>query len=347
MMKTDGFSQAKKSRCVLTLLIMALAVVFAFIMSIGTGSVSIAPLDIFRIIFSGAAQNSAEYGVIMNIRMPRLLAAGLLGGALSVSGYLLQSFFRNPIAGPFVLGISSGARLAVGFTLIVMLNRFSRVHTSVMLTAAFVGAMLSMAFVLLCSKRVSGMPMLLVIGIMTGYICSAITDFLIVFAKESHIVDLAAWSMGSFSGVKWRELSAASIVVFAALAAALALCKPIDAYQMGEGYAKSLGVNVKLFRTSLIIISGVLSGTAAALAGIVSFVGVAVPHIARLTLGTAKPIYAIPACFLCGCAFCMFCDLIARTLFAPSEIAVGAVTAVFGAPIVIWLLVKRHRGGTA
>ena len=346
-MMTNDFSSKRKLRCCIAILTMVLAIIAALVLNISIGSVSIAPKDIFGILFSEKLRGTAEYGVLIGIRLPRLLAAAVLGGALSVSGFLLQSFFRNPIGGPFVLGISSAARLAVGCAMIVFLGGASRAPAGVLIIAAFAGAMAAIGVVLLCSKRVRGMAMLLVIGVMIGYICSAATDFLLTFAKEAHIVNLTAWSQGSFSGVKWSELAMASAVVFAALAFALSLCKPIGAYQIGEDYALSLGVNIKLFRAALIIISGVLSGTVAAFAGTVSFVGIAVPHIARYALRTAKPAWAIPACFLCGCAFCMFCDLIARTLFAPSEIAVGAVTAVFGAPIVIWLLVKRHRGGTA
>jgi iron complex transport system permease protein len=262
---------------------------------------------------------------------------------LAVSGFLLQAFFRNPIAGPFVLGVSSGARMAVGFTMIVLMRYIPRVPVGVMVLAAFTGSMLTMGLVLLFAKRVRSMAMLLVVGVMIGYICSAITDFFITFAREADIVNLTAWSMGSFSGIRWSELQIASAVIFAALIGAFALSKPIGAYQLGEGYAQSVGINIKLFRVALIVIASVLAGTVTAFAGTVSFVGIAVPHITRLALGTAKPVYAIPACFLCGAAFCMFCDLIARTAFAPVEIAIGTVTAAFGAPVVIWLLISRKK----
>lgn len=262
---------------------------------------------------------------------------------MSVSGFLLQTFFRNPIAGPFVLGISSGAKMFVSFVMIVMLKYVSEVSSTTMILAAFAGSLISMLFVLIASKHVNNMSMLLVVGIMIGYICSAVTDFFITFAKETEVANLTAWSMGSFSGVTWDNLKVASIVVFIAVLMAFTLSKPIGAYQLGEGYAQSMGINVKVFRILLIGLSSILSACVTAFAGPISFVGIAVPHITKLLLKTSKPMIIIPASFLCGAVFCMFCDLIARTAFSPEELAISTVTAIFGAPIVIWLMIKRQK----
>ena len=332
-----------KLRITIVFLLLIVLILLAVIMNINTGSISISPVEIFKIIFLRANEGSVESNIIWKIRLPRLLSAAVLGGALSVSGFLLQTFFRNPIAGPFVLGISSGAKMFVGFVMIVMLKYVSSVPLSAVVTAAFGGSLLSMGFVFIFARKITSMSMLLVVGIMIGYICSAVTDFFITFARETDIANLTHWSMGSFSGANWTNLKAAAVIVFVTLFITLMFSKPISAYQLGEGYAQSMGINIKLFRVILILLSSMLSACVTAFAGPISFVGIAVPHITKLLLKTASPIIVIPASFLCGGAFCMFCDLIARTAFAPVELAIGTVTAVFGAPVVIWLMVTRQK----
>lgn len=333
----------KNIRFTLIFILLVILLSLAVVMNINTGSVNISPVEIFKIIFLRAKEGSIESDIIWKIRLPRLLAAAILGGALSVSGFLLQTFFRNPIAGPFVLGISSGAKMFVSFVMIVLLKYVRSVPLSITVTAAFIGSLLSMGVVLLFSRKIQSMSMLLVVGIMIGYICSAITDFFITFANESEIANLTHWSMGSFSGMNWRNLKIAAIIIFITLIITFLFSKPIGAYQLGEGYAQSMGINIKFFRVILILLSSMLSACVTAFAGPISFVGIAVPHITKLLLKTTKPILMIPATFLCGAVFCMFCDLIARTVFAPVELAIGTVTAVFGAPIVIWLMVSRQK----
>ena len=229
-----------------------------------------------------------------------MLAAAILGGGLSLSGFLLQTFFANPIAGPFVLGISSGAKLAVSLTMIFLLSRGLVSTSAALIGAAFLGAMLSMGFILLISRRVRRMSLLVVCGVMIGYICSAITDFVVTFAEDSNIVNLHNWSMGSFSGIYWDSVGVIALVTGAALVLAFALSKPIGAYQLGEVYARSMGVNIRRFRVELILRSSLLSACVTAFAGPVSFVGIAVPHLMKRLFGTARPILMIPACFLGG-----------------------------------------------
>ena len=272
-----------------------------------------------------------------------MLAAAILGGGLSLSGFLLQTFFANPIAGPFVLGISSGAKLAVSLIMIFLLSRGLASTSAALIGAAFLGAMLSMGFILLISRRVRRMSLLVVCGVMIGYICSAITDFVVTFAEDSNIVNLHNWSMGSFSGIYWDSVGVIALVTGAALVLAFALSKPIGAYQLGEVYARSMGVNIRRFRVELILLSSLLSACVTAFAGPVSFVGIAVPHLMKRLFGTARPILMIPACFLGGGAFCLFCDLIARTAFAPREMSISSVTALLGAPVVIAMLAGRRR----
>lgn len=318
---------------------LALALGVLFILNLSSGSVDLSVGEIFGILLHRTGESAP---IIWDIRFPRILAAILLGGALSVSGFLLQTFFANPIAGPFVLGISSGAKLAVSLTLIGFLGRGISLGSAALIFAAFVGAMLSMGFVLLLSRRVKKMSMLIIGGVMIGYICSAITDFVVTFADDSNIVNLHNWALGSFSGITWDNVRVMSVVVLLALALCFLMSKPISAYQMGEVYAQNMGVNIRLFRAALILLSSVLSACVTAFAGPISFVGVAVPQLMKGLFKTAKPIVMTPACFLGGGVFCLFCDLIARTVFSPTELSISSVTAVFGAPVVIYIMARRQ-----
>ncbi|MBR6052148.1 MAG: iron ABC transporter permease [Clostridia bacterium] len=315
----------------------------AVIMSIMIGSVDVTIKDVFRIIFLGDDTNTVAFNVVTKIRLPRLLLGVILGGALSLSGFLIQTFFRNPIAGPFVLGISSGAKMFLAIVTIAMTGVFKSMPISVTVIASFIGSLLSLLLVLMFTGKVKNMSMLLVIGIMIGYICSAVTDLLINFAKESDIVNLTHWSLGSFSGASWQGVRVSATIVLPVLLMVFLMSKPMAAYSLGEGYAQSLGMNIKAFRVLLVISTGVLSACVAAFAGPISFVGIAVPHICRILLKTNKPILMIPASFLCGSVFCVLCDLAARTIFSPTELSISTVTSAIGAPIVIWLMMSRRR----
>ena len=315
------------------LLLLVLLVTF-LIWNLLAGSVRLPASEIWAILHGG---DLTQRRILLKIRLPRLLAAMILGGALSVSGFLLQTFFHNPIAGPFVLGISSGAKFTVAVTMILLLSRGVTSSSAALIAAAFVGAMLSMGFVLLISRRVRRMSLLVVCGVMIGYICSALTDFLVTFADDSNIVNLHEWSLGSFSGMSWDNVRTMAVVCGAALILTFLLSKPLRAYQLGEVYAQNLGVPLRAFRAALILLSSVLSACVTAFAGPISFVGIAVPHLMK----SAEPLLMIPACFLGGGAFCLFCDLIARTAFAPTEVSISSVTAVFGAPVVIYMMLHR------
>ncbi|MBQ7584478.1 MAG: iron ABC transporter permease [Lachnospiraceae bacterium] len=281
--------------------------------------------------------------IFLNIRLPRMLSALVLGGALSVSGYLLQVFFANPIAGPFVLGISNGAKLTTAFAFI-MLMRFG-IHLSSLglVAASFAGAGLVTAAVLAVSRRTRSMTVLVLSGVMTGYICTAVTDFLITFADEHDIANLHSWSMGSFSGMNMKGVALGTLLIAAGMAGAVILSKPAAAYLTGEEYARSAGVDIRRFRFFLIMVSSLLSATVTAFAGPISFVGVAVPHLMRRLFRTTKPEAMIPACFLGGAVFCLLSDLIARLAFSPTELSISSVTAVLGAPVVIMVLMERGR----
>lgn len=316
---------------------------FAVVWSIKSGSVNITVKEILRVIFRFDDSNRVAYNIIWKIRLPRIMLSVLLGGALSLSGFLIQTFFRNPIAGPFVLGISSGAKMFLAIVTIALAGVIKQMPVSMTVVASFVGSLLSLLLVLLFTGRVKNMSMLLVIGIMIGYICSAVTDLLINFANETEIVNLTHWSMGSFSGATWQGVRVSAFIVLPTFLAVMIASKPMAAYALGEGYAQSLGVNIKALRVLLVISTGVLSASVAAFAGPISFVGIAVPHICRILLKTTKPILMIPASFFCGAFFCVLCDLAARMMFSPTELSISTVTSAIGAPIVIWLMVSRRR----
>ncbi len=335
-----NLGRSTRYTCVFLALIAALCLIV--VLNINIGSVPIPVGEIVRILFKRAG-DPTQLSIIWKIRLPRILMAALLGGALSLSGFLLQTFFANPIAGPFVLGISSGAKMVVALTMIYFLDRFNVVSSWALVIAAFLGSLMSVGFILLMSRRLKHMAVLLVAGIMIGYICSAVTDFIITFAEDSDIVNLHGWSQGSFSGMSWSSVGIAAIVVCFTSLLVFLLSKPIGAYQLGESYAQSMGVNIKYFRVALILLSSVLSACVTAFAGPISFVGIAVPHLVKRSLNTSRPLVVIPATFLGGAVFCMACDLIARTVFAPTELNISTVTSIFGAPVVIGMMLRRQR----
>lgn len=333
----------RRSRYILVFAVLIAAFCIITVININTGNVHISIPKILQILFLGDG-DATEYSIIWKIRLPRILMAAILGGALSLSGFLLQTFFENPIAGPFVLGISSGAKLFVALTMIYFLERFKSVSSYTLIIAAFIGSILSIGFILLFSRRISHMATLLVAGIMIGYICSAATDFVVTFAEDSDIVNLHGWSQGSFSGMSWSNVYIAAAVVGITLILTFMLSKPIGAYQLGEAYAQSMGVNIKAFRVTLILLSSVLSACVTAFAGPISFVGIAVPYLVKRCLNTSRPLVVIPGTFLGGAVFCMMCDLIARMAFAPLELNISTVTSIFGAPVVIFMMLRRQKG---
>lgn len=333
----------RKTRYTAAFLLLGIGVPALVIWNVCIGTVEIPLRDIAASAMGREIENSR---ILWDIRMPRALAAMILGGALALSGYLLQTFFHNPIAGPFVLGISSGAKMTVALVMVFFMGRAVRVSSGALIAAAFAGAMITMGFVLLMARRVNNMSMLVVSGVMIGYICSAVTELVITFADDAEIVNLHNWSRGSFSGMTWENVIAMAEITAVTFIAVFMLEKPLSAYQLGEVYARNLGVNIRLLRVLLVVLSGILSACIVAFAGPVSFVGVAVPHLVKRLLGTAEPIFMVPACVLGGSVFCLFCDLLARTVFAPDELGISTVTAVFGAPVVLWVMIRRGKGKT-
>ena len=234
--------------------------------------------------------------------------------------------------------------MVVALTMIFYLERARNITSYTMIVAVFLGSLLSVGFILLMSRRIKNMAGLLVGGIMIGYICSAVTDFVVTFAEDSDIVNLHGWSQGSFSGMSWSNVAISAAVIGITFVITFLMAKPIGAYQLGEAYAQSMGVNIKVFRIALILLSSILSACVTAFAGPISFVGIAVPFLVKQSLGTSRPLVVIPGTFLGGAVFCMMCDLIARMAFAPLELSISTVTSIFGAPVVIFMMLRRKRG---
>lgn len=340
-MEIKNKSAKRHLRYLITLTIFIVLFVVLILLNIKLGSVAVSVKDIIKILLSRGG-NATDYGIIWKVRLPRMTASVILGGALALSGFLLQTFFNNPIAGPYVLGISSGSKLMVAIVMILVLSKYRTVTSATLIAAAFVGAMISMGFVLMIARKVQRASILIVCGVMIGYICSAVTDIIITFADDANIVNLHNWSMGSFSGTSWEDVRVMAMVVIPASIIVFLMSKPIGAYQLGESYAQNMGVNIKSFRVMLVLLSSFLCACVTAFAGPISFVGIAVPHLVKSFLKTSKPLIITPVCFLGGAIFCLGCDLIARTVFAPVELSVSSVSSVFGVPIVIYIMLRKR-----
>lgn len=332
----------KKCNVLGKFIILIVFVLMLLALNVCIGTVNISVSEVIDVLLKRDA-HAIYTDIIMQIRLPRTLASFILGAALALSGYLLQTFFNNPIAGPFILGISSGAKMVVALFMVYALEIGLKMTSITMILAAFAGAMLSILFVLIISRAVDNMGMLIVAGVMIGYICSAVTDFLVTFADDSNIVNLHNWSLGSFSGITWENVYVMAVVVFICFCCVFLMSKSIAAYLLGEAYASNMGVNIRRFRIYLVVLSGILSACVTAFAGPISFVGIAVPHLVKRLFKNTKPIIMIPACSLGGGIFCLFCDLLSRIIFAPTELSVSTITAILGAPVVIYIMIHRRK----
>lgn len=332
----------KKCNVLGKFIILIVFVLMLLALNVCIGTVNISVSEVIDVLLKRDA-HAIYSDIIMQIRLPRTLASFILGAALALSGYLLQTFFNNPIAGPFILGISSGAKMVVALFMVFALEIGLKMTSITMILAAFAGAMLSILFVLIISRAVDNMGMLIVAGVMIGYICSAVTDFLVTFADDSNIVNLHNWSLGSFSGITWENVYVMAVVVFICFCCVFLMSKSIAAYLLGEAYASNMGVNIRRFRIYLVVLSGILSACVTAFAGPISFVGIAVPHLVKRLFKNTKPIIMIPACSLGGGIFCLFCDLLSRIIFAPTELSVSTITAILGAPVVIYIMIHRRK----
>ena len=337
-----NFHGGKKQKSYLLFVLFGFLLILFLSLNITLGSVQIPLKDLLKV-FLHQENNPIYNSVIWDIRFPRSLAAIFGGAALAVSGLLLQIFFRNPIVDPYVLGVSSGATLIVA---ILMLTGFTlgigTVPPLFLSFAALAGALGVVMLIVAISSRVKQVVTLLVIGLMIGYLCSAVSNILVAFAEKENLHNFVLWTLGSFSGFSWDEVAILATAGGALLGAAYLFCKPLNALLLGEDYAQSMGVNIKTLRIIIVLISSALTALVTAFAGPVAFIGLAGPHLARLTLGTSDNKILIPATILLGAMVTTLCDLLARITFSPVELPISAVTSLIGAPIVIGLLIRRR-----
>lgn len=322
--------------------IFAAAAVVVFILNIALGSVSISLSEILGIVTGGADVTETNRAIVQNIRLPRTLATVIGGAALAAAGVLLQVFFNNPIVEPYVLGISSGSTLFVG---LVTLGGFSFGMKSIppmgMVAGAFIGAMAVMLCVIWASGKVKSISTLLIIGLMAGFVCSAVTSMLSALADKEKVTGFYRWSLGSFAGITWEQVAVLYAIGVPFLAAALLMSKSLNSMMLGERYAKSMGVGIRRFRIMIVFISSVLTALVTAFAGPISFVGLAVPHIVRMLLRTSDNRIVLPAVCICGALMTGICDLGTRLLLSPIELPLSALTSIIGAPLVVFLLIRQ------
>jgi len=304
------------------------------------GSVKVAYSDLISAFLNG--EQSFESYILVKVRFPRVLGAFFGGAALAMSGLLLQTFFRNPLAGPFVLGITSSAEFGVALYLLagIPLGNYGTV------SSAFLGSLIAIILILNLASKVRSPVILLIAGLMLGYVFSALERILITYAESIQVHQFVMWTFGSFSGITLSEIPIIiSLLIPPMLISTFFLVKPLNALLLGEEYAKSLGVNIRQVRIFLILLACFLASIVTSFAGIVAFVGLAVPHLTRLLLKTSDHRTLLPGTILMGSFVTVLCDTFARTVFVPTELPISVVTSLIGAPVVLFLLLKRRRLG--
>lgn len=333
-----------KIRATIVMLILLCLLAVSAILAIGIGSVFISPERVIKVLFSPVDLSNPDSIIVHNMRLCRVIASMFGGSALAIAGLLLQILFNNPIADPYVLGISSGSRLFVGVVLLCGFSFGLPANSSwFMFAGAFIGAMVMMVIILAFAHRLKRIASLLIVGMMLSYLCSAIVGIMTSLAEDKAVADFTRWGMGSFGAMTWDDVKVLVAVCLVFFIAAFLLSKNLNLYLLGESYAKTMGVNTKLLRFLIILVAGVLTAVVTAFAGPIAFIGMSVPHISRLLLKSEDSRILIPTSLLFGASFGVICDLIARTIAAPGELAVGNITSCVGVPIVLFLLLRKNK----
>ena len=336
------------NRGILYCIALSTLIVVLFALNLLLGSVSIPAGDVLRILLGDDSLKPSWQFIILESRLPQAFTATLCGASLAVSGLLLQTAFRNPLAGPSIFGINSGAGLGVALVMLLLggglsVGSLQLSGFAAILVAAFIGAMAVMALIFFFSTLVRNNVMLLIIGIMIGYISNSAISLLNFFATDEGVKSYMVWGMGSFGGVSMANMPIFICVTLIGLIGALLLIKPLNALMLGDRYAENLGVSILRVRNWLLIVTGLLTAITTAFCGPVAFIGLAVPHIARLLLTTDNHRQLLPATMLCGAVVALICNLIC---FLPGEsgvIPLNAVTPLIGAPVIIYVIARRNK----
>ena len=325
---------------------LVILVVVLFALNLVVGSVRIPAADVLSILMGDESAKPSWQFIVMESRLPQAITGMLCGAALAVSGLMLQTAFRNPLAGPSIFGINSGAGLGVALVMLLLGGSLSAGSVSIsgfvaILVAAFIGAMAVMAIIFFFSTIVRNNVMLLIIGIMTGYISNAAISLLNFFATDEGFKSYMVWGMGSFGGVSMQMMPVFASITIAGLIGALLLIKPLNALLLGDRYAENLGVDIIRTRNWLLIVTGLLTAITTAFCGPVAFIGLAVPHIARLLLTTDNHRVLLPATILCGAVVALVCNLVCYLPGESGVIPLNAVTPLMGAPVIIYVIIKK------
>ena len=329
-------------------ILLSVLLLLLFAMNISLGSVSIPFKDILNTLLGATSAKESWQTIVLNFRLPKAITAILVGSGLSVAGLLMQTLFRNPLAGPFVLGISSGASLGVAL-LILGSSLFGGFFSANSISnwslpvASSLGAFLVLSAVIIAANRVRNTMSILIIGLMFGSLTSAVISVLAYFSEAEQIQQFLFWSFGSLGNLSWNELIVFILIYSIGMLATIAIIKPLNSFLLGENYAKSLGINVKKSRNIILLITSVLTGVITAFAGPIAFVGLAVPHIARMIFSTSNHKVLIPAVVILGAIIMLICDAIAQLPTSEFTLPINAITSLFGAPIVIWLLIRKKK----
>ena len=327
---------------------LGMVIVLLFMANLLIGSVPIPVSDVFSILMGHEGEKASWSFIVWESRLPQALSALLCGGALAVCGLMLQTAFKNPLAGPSILGINSGASLGVAFVMLffggsISAGTFSLSGFFSVLAGAFVGAMLIMGLILFFSTLLKSNVMLLITGIMIGYIASSAIALLNFFATAEGVQSYMIWGLGNFGGVSLQQMPAFALVTIVGLFGSLLLIKPLNALLLGERYAENLGVNIRRVRNWLLIITGLLTAVTTAFCGPVAFIGLAVPHVARMILGTTNHNSLLPVTILSGGAVALLCNLICVLPGEAGIIPLNAVTPIIGAPVIIYVILSQRK----
>ncbi|MCB0089941.1 MAG: iron ABC transporter permease [Caldilineaceae bacterium] len=322
----------------------------AFLLSLALGSVRIPLGDVVQILLGEAPTKATWATIVLNFRLPKALTAILAGGALAVSGLQMQTLFRNPLADPYILGVSSGASLGVALVMLSTGAAATKVVGSLglygdlgLIIAASLGAALIMGLVLLAARWVQSMLTLLILGLMVGYLASALVSLLIYFSLPERIQTFSLWGAGSFGGVTWGQLQVFAPIILIGLTIAHFLSKSLNALLLGDTYAKSMGVNVQQTRRWIIVSAALLAGATTAFCGPIGFLGVAVPHLCRTIFNTADHRVLIPTSLLLGAAVALLADLIAQLPGSQTVLPINVITSLFGVPVILWMLLRQQQ----
>lgn len=343
---TLASTRNRSKKNVRVLVFVAALIPFLMLANIAWGTVSIPLGKVITILFGGDSGNVAYNNIVWVSRMPQSITALLAGAALAAGGLMMQTLFRNPLAGPSILGISTGANLGVAI-LVLSLNGSMVVGTLVGYTAnvlaAFIGATLVLMAILSLSTRIKNTAMLLIVGIMIGYITSSIISILNFYATKENIQTFVLWGMGDFSNVTWDQMPTFAVVSILGIAVSLLQIKPLNALLLGENYASNLGVNVRRTRYSILLGTGLLTAAVTAFCGPIAFIGLSVPHVARMIFGTSNHKMLLPATILLGAAIALICNLLTTLPGEGGIIPINAVTSMLGAPVIIYVIFNRRR----